>query len=53
MARNQHDIHGYKMIIYSLKLKVKIRPIVLWENAEGGLQSQEPSLFLNTNLSNL
>lgn len=25
------------MIIYSMKLKVKIRPTVLWENAEAGL----------------
>lgn len=36
------------MIIYSMKLKVKIRPTVLWENAEAGLESQEQRLFPNT-----
>lgn len=41
MARNWHGIHGYKMIIYSMKLKVKIGPTRLWENAEAGRQSQE------------
>lgn len=30
------------MIIYLVKLKVKIRPTVLCENAEAGLESQEP-----------
>lgn len=37
-------IPGYKMIIYSMKLKVKIRPTALWENAEEGLESQEQRL---------
>ena len=37
-------IPGYKMIIYSMKLKVKIRPTVVWENAEAGLESQEQRL---------
>lgn len=41
MARNQHGIHGYKMIIYSMKLKVKIRPTVHWGNAKAGPESQE------------
>lgn len=41
MARNQRGIRSYKMIIYSMKLKVKIRPTVLWESAETGLESQE------------
>ena len=38
-------IPGYKMIIYSMKLKVKIRQTVLWENAEAGLESQEQRLY--------
>lgn len=41
MARNQHGIRGYKMIIYSMILKAKIRPTVLWENAVAGLERQE------------
>lgn len=45
MARNRHGIRGYKMIIYSMKLKVKIRPTMLWENAEAGLESQEQCVF--------
>lgn len=32
------------MIIYSMKLKVKIRLTVVWENAEAGLESQEQRL---------
>lgn len=41
LARNQRGIHSYKMIIYSMKLKVKIRPTALGESAEAGLESQE------------